>query len=199
MTDNFFRIVTWRAFQHYRERNPPWIKLHRELLTSRAWISGDDANRTLMVALMLIAADTDNLIPADPDYIQRRAYLNSKPDFSRLLDLGFIEPASAMLATCKQDARPETEAETETEKTKPPRVSKILKPTPTPKPTTTPQSLIPVCDVCGGQKVIHVAPDVPGPRLVPCPNCSERSGSPQGECDTHRPRRQESVHGISVA
>jgi hypothetical protein len=116
--DSFFRIVNWKRFQHYKNRNPPWIKLHRELLTSRAWISEDDTNRTLMVALMLIAADTDNLIPADPGYVRRRAYLNTEPDFSRLLELGFLERASNMLATCKQDARPETETETETEKTK---------------------------------------------------------------------------------
>jgi hypothetical protein len=192
-----FRIVNWRSFQHYKERNPPWIKLHRELLTSRAWISADDANRALMVALMLIAADTDNLIPADPAYIRRRAYLNTEPDFSRLLEVGFLERASTLLATCKQDARPETETETETEKTKPPRGSKILKPTATPKPTA--KSLTGGCDVCGGQKVLHVAPDVPGPRLVPCPNCSANIGSPQGEYDTHRPRRPEPVHGISVA
>jgi hypothetical protein len=169
MTDSFFRIVNWKRFQHYKERNPPWIKLHRELLTSRAWISGDDANRTLMVALMLIAADTDNLIPADPDYIQRRAYLNGKPDFSRLVEVGFLEPASTTLATCKQDARPEAEAETETEKTKPPRGSKIS--TPAPKPTPTPKTQTRACDICGGQKMMHVGPTVPGPRLIPCANC----------------------------
>jgi hypothetical protein len=28
------------------------------------------------------------------------------------------------------------------------------------------------CDECGGQKRIHVAPHIPGPRLIPCPKCS---------------------------
>jgi len=110
----YFSIVNWKRFQHYKERNPPWIKLHRELLVSRAWISADDATRSLMIALMLIAADTDNKIPADSEYVRRRAYLNSEPDFSRLVEAGFIEQAesaSDVLATCKQDARPEAEAE----------------------------------------------------------------------------------------
>src|SRR5438477_1398423 len=151
MNPPFFRIANWKRFQHYRERNPPWIKLHRELLISRAWISGDDASRTLMVALMLIAADTDNLIPADRGYIRRRAYLNTEPDFSRLLEVGFLEHASNMLATCKQDARSETETETETEKTKPPRVSKILKSTSTSKPTPKPTAW--ACDECRDNKV----------------------------------------------
>jgi hypothetical protein len=163
MGDSFFQIVNWKQFQHYRHRNPPWIKLHRELLISRAWISATDADRALMVALMLIAAETENLIPADPGYVRRRAYLNTEPNFSRLLEVGFLESASKKLASCKQDARPETEAETETEKTKPPRVSKILKSTSTPKPT--------VCDECSDNKVVHVPPTVPGPRLVPCPKC----------------------------
>lgn len=174
--DNFFCIANWKRFQHYRERNPPWIKLHRELLTSRAWISGDDANRALMVALMLIAADTDNLIPADPAYIQRRAYLNSEPDFSRLLDVGFLERASNVLATCKQDARPETETETETEKTRAPGVRNNSKPTPTPTPNPKTTKLV-TCDICGGDKVIHVAPTVPGPRLIPCPKCCAQIGA----------------------
>ena len=31
------RVKNWSAFQHYRHRRPPWIKLHRGLLDDFAW------------------------------------------------------------------------------------------------------------------------------------------------------------------
>ncbi len=39
----FIRVVNLERFQHYKDRNPPWIKLHRELLSSRTWVTSDDA------------------------------------------------------------------------------------------------------------------------------------------------------------
>jgi hypothetical protein len=113
-----YRIKEWATYQHYRDRNPPWIKLHFELLTSRTWVSLDDASRVLAVASMLLASRTDGVIDASEGglaYLQRVAYLNSPPDLKPLIDSGFLVPladASTMLA----DARPETETETEVEK-----------------------------------------------------------------------------------
>jgi hypothetical protein len=86
-----YRIVNWKQFQHYNDRSPPWIKLHRSMLTSRTWVSASDSERVLAVACMLIAADTDNKIPADAVYLKRVAYLNAEPDFDALIRLQFIE------------------------------------------------------------------------------------------------------------
>src|SRR5690554_116115 len=114
----YIRIKNWEQFQHYKDRNPPWIKLHRELLSSRTWVMLDDASKALAVAIMLLAAGNDNKIPADPAYIQRVAYLQSLPDLSGLLATDFIEfidESGNMLADASSalaDARPETETET---------------------------------------------------------------------------------------
>jgi len=37
------KIKNWHKFQHYKHRNPPWIKLHRGLLDDPEWfaLSGD--------------------------------------------------------------------------------------------------------------------------------------------------------------
>jgi hypothetical protein len=101
-------VKEWERYQHYKDRSPPWIKLHRTLLTSPTWIMMDDASRVLAIAIMLLAAATGNKILADAAYIQRVAYLNKKPDWSKLAQIGFIEiidengtslaDASAMLA-----------------------------------------------------------------------------------------------------
>jgi len=87
----YIRVKNWSEFQHYKDRNPPWIKLHNDLLHSRTWVTLDDASKALAVALMLLASRTDNKISADPGYIQRVAYLHTLPDLEKLLKVDFIE------------------------------------------------------------------------------------------------------------
>lgn len=113
MTARFIQIVNWETFQHYKDRNPPWIKLHRELLTSETWVSSSNEDRVLAIAIMMLAAECGNRVSANPRYIQRRAYLEKEPDLSGLIMLKFIEiieendDASKSLAS----ARPEKETE----------------------------------------------------------------------------------------
>lgn len=87
----YIRIKEWDKFQHYKDRSPPWIKLHKSMITSRTWVSLDDKGRVLAFACMMLAADTDNKTPLDPAYLQRVAYLNQKPDFQALVNIDFIE------------------------------------------------------------------------------------------------------------
>lgn len=111
-----YRVKNWRQFQHYRDRNPPWIKLHFAMLASEDWVSLDDASRVLAVACMLVASRNEGEIPDNPAYIKRVAYLNRVPNFKPLIDCGFLEDASNVeqkLAT----ARPETEERQRREET----------------------------------------------------------------------------------
>ena len=110
-----YRIKNWQDFQHYKDRAPPWIKLHNTLLTSEVWVMGNDATRALVVASMLLASRNnanDGTFNGDPEYVKRFAYLNSTPDFKPLIQYGFIEPlqdASTMLASCNTEKRREEE------------------------------------------------------------------------------------------
>jgi len=112
-----YKIKNWHTYQHYKDRCPPWVKLHHSLLTSKVWILSNDASRALLIASMLLAgrnSENDGSFDGDPEYIKRFAYLNSKPDFKQLIELDFIElvqDASNMLAKCNT----ETETETETD------------------------------------------------------------------------------------
>jgi hypothetical protein len=99
-----YRVRNWLNFQHYRDRNPPWIKLHFALLSSRDWVQLDDASRVLAIACMLIASRNDGVVPDDSEYLKRVAYLNSVPDFKPLIDCGFLECASKMLASASTSA-----------------------------------------------------------------------------------------------
>jgi len=67
---------------------------------------------------MLIASRNDGVIDASEagrTYLKRVAYLNKPPNFKPLIECGFLESASALLADASAllaDARPETETET---------------------------------------------------------------------------------------
>lgn len=118
---DYFFVKNWRVFQHYKDRNPPWIKLHFEILSSEDWVNLDDKSRVLAIACMLIASKNEGKVPNNPKYLQRVAYLNTLPNFKPLLDCGFFEKMLANDSGCKQEIaefRPETETyskETETE------------------------------------------------------------------------------------
>lgn len=102
----FMKVRNWEKYQHYKKRNPPWIKLHFSMLSSQDWVALDDASRVLAVACMLIASRNEGCVPGDPAYIRRVAYLKRTPNFKPLIDCGFLEPASE----CKQmlaEFRPE--------------------------------------------------------------------------------------------
>ncbi len=107
----------WERFQHYRDRNPPWIKLHTELLDNYDFSQLSDASKLLALCITVLAARSDNKIPADPAWIMARCSIKTKPDLDALIKANFIEriqplqsseqDASSVLAVCKQSAMPE--------------------------------------------------------------------------------------------
>lgn len=52
-----FTIKNWPEFQHFKDRNPPWIKVYKKLLDDPEWfaLSGPDAK--LLVMLWLLASE----------------------------------------------------------------------------------------------------------------------------------------------
>lgn len=96
-----YRIRNWDHFQHYRNRNPPWIKLHYELLSSSDWVTLDDTSRVLAVACMLVASRNDGVIDGSEAglvFLQRVAYLHKLPNLKPLIVSGFLVGASRLQA-----------------------------------------------------------------------------------------------------
>lgn len=112
----------WREFQHYKDRCPPWIRLHRKLLDDRDFHRLPVASRALAPMLWLLASESvDGVIDADHDNLAFRLRSSEKEVAAALrplLERGFfvtLQDDSKPLATRKQLAVPEAEAETETE------------------------------------------------------------------------------------
>ena len=109
----------WETFQHYRDRCPPWIKLHRDLLNDREFMCLPLASKALAPLLWLLASESkDGCFQADSDELEFRLRIASKDidaGLKPLIDKGFFVIASGVLAECLQDAIPERETETEGE------------------------------------------------------------------------------------
>jgi len=130
-------IKNWAKFQHYKDRNPPWIKLHKDLLNNRDYLSLGIEGMAIAPLIWLLASElsTAGTFEIDHDDIVWRLRIDSSvlaKGLQQLVDKKFIEisnqdskledNASKALAGCEQVATPEerreeteTEAETETE------------------------------------------------------------------------------------
>lgn len=90
----YYYVKNWQRFQHYKDRNPPWIKLHVELMTNNSWVMSGDHEKALLVGFMILAAKTDNNIPADENYLKKVLHLEKPPNIKFLIDTGFVGKSS---------------------------------------------------------------------------------------------------------
>jgi len=115
------RPKNWEVFQHYKDRCPPWIKLHRDILNDRAFMLLPVASKALAPLLWLLASESkaqDGTFDASTDELEFRLRISRKEiEFGRkaLIENGFFVDASIVLAGCLQVAIPETEGEREGE------------------------------------------------------------------------------------
>jgi hypothetical protein len=113
----------WAVFQHYKNRLPPWIKLHRELLNDRVYMSLPLASKAIAPLMWLLASESKNgSFDGSLDELVFRLHITEKDyrdGVKPLIDKGFFVDASNVIADCQQLATPERETETEkeTEKT----------------------------------------------------------------------------------
>jgi hypothetical protein len=89
----YVRVKKFDQFQHYKDRCPPWIKLHRGVLTDYALSGLPDAAKAHLMLIWLLASECDNRLPADPQWIANRIGATEPIDLDLLLDAGFLELA----------------------------------------------------------------------------------------------------------
>lgn len=118
----YLRISSWETFQHYKDRNPAWIKLHTDTFQNYEFSCLHDASKLLAVCIMTLAARYKDpklgLVPNDMTWIKNQCNLGdgvTEDNLKELVKSGFLVDASDMLAECYQDASLEKEVEGETE------------------------------------------------------------------------------------
>lgn len=127
------RPKNWSEYQHYKDRNPPWIKLHRDLLNDRDFMCLPIASKAIAPLLWLLASEAKNgEFNADVVELTFRLRMTTKEvndGLKPLINKGFFVRASGVLADCEQLAIPETETETEGEvEAKPKKPKKVETP-----------------------------------------------------------------------
>ena len=109
----------WAVFQHYKDRCPPWIKLHRDLLNDRVYMRLPIASKAIAPMLWLLASESkDGVFDGSLDELVFRLHITPKEyqdGVKPLINNDFFNVVSGVIAECKQVAIPETEGETETE------------------------------------------------------------------------------------
>jgi hypothetical protein len=114
------RPKNWSEYQHYKDRNPPWIKLHRDLLNDRDFMCLPIASKAIAPLLWLLASEEKsgdfNANVAELAFRLRMTEKEINDGLNPLISKGFFVDASGVLAECLQVAIPETETERETER-----------------------------------------------------------------------------------
>ena len=132
-----YRVKNWSKFQHYKNRNPPWIRLHVEILddykadgTENDFHALPDKDKLTLLLIWALASRYNGVIPSiDPAWLAVKLGIDD-PSTDDLIKAGFLIPvshastdastdasadASNTLATQHGDCVPESETETETE------------------------------------------------------------------------------------
>jgi len=181
-----YRIKGWSDFQHYKDRKPPWIKLHRSLLDDPDFFNLSDAAKATLPMLWLIASDYDGYLPSVGTLAWRLRVPQERTRevVEELCQAGFVvdqgdgtesvrsveQDASKALARRSGNSSPrreETETETETEEI----------PTPGGWPAELSEGYE---EITGG----HLSPGRIGKALKPVLRRIERNPSALGEGET---------------
>lgn len=116
----YFRIKNWEKFQHYKHRNPPWIKLHVSFLDDWEIANLSARSQILLIRLWLVASRTQNVLHNEQRWLRFHTSLRRHISLKPLEKADLIEyidsDASTTLATCMQSADSESETEGKTEK-----------------------------------------------------------------------------------
>lgn len=110
-------LADWATMQHYRDRNPPWIKVYRTLLDDIRFQRLDVPAQAALLPLMLLASETrEGHLPDDISVIAFRLRKSEEEISSALQQLilaGYIVYQSAVASTSLDQRQSESESESE--------------------------------------------------------------------------------------
>lgn len=117
----FYYIKNWKKFQHYKHRNPPWVKLHCKTVRSADWLRLDEPSRLLMLVCIMVAPEYEGKVPANPSFIKKLGFFRKTPNLKPLIECGFLvemlaDASNTLADASKVLARVETETKKERKK-----------------------------------------------------------------------------------
>ena len=131
--DTWIIIPNWDKFQHYKDRDPVWIKLYTELNSRAEWLDLTDAERGLLVTVWVEYARSDGRLRASkiPSSARQKG---RKRGLDRLVQAGFLRLRASTPARARARGTAKTPRDRDRDRDR------------TPKP---PLNLKLVCPECG--------------------------------------------------
>jgi len=106
-------IPRWDEYQHYKKRDPPWIKTYRSQLDNPDYLDLTFSMRGLLHDLRLLYLATHRKVPFDGAKLARR--LGDRvmsAQLERLNDAGFIEVRASTLLDQRREEKKEDPLQT---------------------------------------------------------------------------------------
>lgn len=99
-------IKNYALYQHYKDRRPPWVKLHASVLDDYAFTQLSDECKAHLMLLWILASQCDNKIPYDLAWIAKKIGATAPIDIDELIVRGFLEPYDPQTAQGKRENWP---------------------------------------------------------------------------------------------
>lgn len=94
MRKRYLRVRNFDALQHYKDRNPIWIKLYCSILEDYDFARLPDETKFHAVGLMLLASRSNNKFPEDEVWLRAKINAEKEINLERLLEIRFLEVVS---------------------------------------------------------------------------------------------------------
>ena len=86
----YLQVVNWEKYQHYKHRDPLWVKLYHRLLDDYDYTQLSIQDRCLLLQMYMLAAKFSNMVPKDVQWIKNKLSWTGKMNFTTLIDKGFL-------------------------------------------------------------------------------------------------------------
>lgn len=105
---NYLAVKSYREHQHYKGRNPVWIKLYNRVMDDEAFLALSDAARGHLMLIWLLASRRHNKLPNDAKHIARAIQASGRVNLAELIDAGFLVPWDESLSDFANPASTES-------------------------------------------------------------------------------------------
>lgn len=100
----YLSVKNLETYQHYKDRDPKWIKLYYSILDDPGFMMLNEIMRCRYMTCLIIASRCQNKIPLDPQYLKKVMRLDKAPDLQPLVNTGFLILSSTSLDNSYTDA-----------------------------------------------------------------------------------------------
>ncbi len=110
----YFKVKNLKKFQHYKDRCPPWIKLHSSILDDYEFgLLPDDCQHQLML-IWVLASKCENRLPLDESWLQKKLPVKKKINLKPMFKAGFLillSPSEQLASELLQDEEGHADSE----------------------------------------------------------------------------------------